>query len=71
MAAEGLENATVEDSGVDDSGNTYQAGTVTDKKDRTFNWRVSVIYLDEVYDIAGLPNTAYFVGIRFTNAPTE
>ncbi|WP_295999686.1 teichoic acid transporter [uncultured Adlercreutzia sp.] len=66
MAAEGLENATVEDSGVDDSGNTYQTGTVTDKKDRTYTWRVSVIELSEVYDISGLPNTAYFVGIRFS-----
>lgn len=66
MAAEGLENATVDDSGVDDSGNTYQAGTVTDKKERTYNWRVSVIDLSEVYAISGLPNTAYFVGIRFS-----
>ena len=66
MAAEGLENATVEDSGVDDSGNTYQAGTVTTKKGRTYKWRVSVIDLSEVYSISGLPNTAFFVGIRFS-----
>lgn len=65
MAAEGLENAEVNDSGVDDSGNTYQAGSVATDYG-TFNWRVSVIELDEVYDISGLPNTAYYVGIRFT-----
>lgn len=65
MQAEGLENATVTDSGVDDSGNTFQAGTV--KADgETYSWRVSVIDLSEMYDIAGLPNTAFFVGIRFS-----
>lgn len=65
MQAEGLENAKVTDSGVDDSGNTYQAGTV--KGDgKKYNWRVSVIELSEMYDISGLPNTAYFVGIRFS-----
>lgn len=66
MEAEGLENAKVTDSGVDDSGNTFQAGTV--KADgNTYNWRVSVIDLSEMYDISGLPNTAYFVGIRFSS----
>ena len=35
-------------------------------KRQTYNWRVSVIELDEVYDISGLPNTAFYVGIRFT-----
>lgn len=65
MQAEGLENAKVTDSGVDDSGNTYQTGTV--KADgETYTWRVSVIDLSEMYDIAGLPNTAFFVGIRFS-----
>ncbi len=65
MAAEGLESAEVTDNGVDDSGNTYQAGTVA-TDNGTYNWRVSVIELSEVYDISGLPNTAYFVGIRFS-----
>lgn len=65
MQAEGLENAKVTDSGVDDSGNTFQAGTI--KADgKTYSWRVSVIDLSEMYDIAGLPNTAFFVGIRFS-----
>ena len=65
MKAEGLENAKVTDSGVDDSGNTFQAGTV--KGDgKKYTWRVSVIDLSEMYDISGLPNTAFFVGIRFS-----
>ena len=66
MQAEGLENANVTDSGVDDSGNTYQAGTVTMEDGTTYNWRVSVIDLSKVYSITGLPNTAYYVGVRFT-----
>lgn len=66
MQAEGLQNATVTDSGVDDSGNTYQTGTVSTEDGATYTWRVSVIDLSKVYDIAGLPNTAYYVGVRFT-----
>ncbi|MEC4272695.1 teichoic acid transporter [Adlercreutzia sp. R25] len=65
MQVEGLENAEVTDSGVDDSGNTYQTGVIS-TDNGTYNWRVSVIELDEVYDISGLPNTAFYVGIRFT-----
>lgn len=65
MQAEGLENTEITDSGVDDSGNTYQAGVVSTDAG-TCNWRVSVIELDEVYDISGLPNTAFYVGIRLT-----
>lgn len=70
MQVEGLENAEVTDSGVDDSGNTYQAGVVS-TDNGTYNWRVSVIELDEVYDISGLPNTAFYVGIRFTAQAQE
>ncbi len=65
MQAEGLENTEITDSGVDDSGNTYQAGVVSTDAG-TCNWRVSVIELNEVYDISGLPNTAFYVGIRLT-----
>lgn len=64
MQAEGLESATITDNGVDDSGNTFQAGTVS-TDNGTYNWRVSAIELSEMYDISGLPNTAFFVGIRF------
>ena len=27
---------------------------------------IHIFELDEVYDISGLPNTAFYVGIRFT-----
>ncbi|KAB1650921.1 teichoic acid transporter [Adlercreutzia muris] len=64
MQAEGLESAEITDNGVDDSGNTFQAGTVATDSG-TYNWRVSAIELSEMYDISGLPNTAFFVGIRF------
>lgn len=66
MVSEGLENANVIDSGVDDSGNTYQTGTVATEDGTTYTWRVSVIDLSKVYSISGLPNTAYYVGIRFS-----
>lgn len=66
MQAEGLANATVTETGVDGSGNTFQAGTVTTEDGSTYNWRVSVIDLSRVYSIMGLPNTAYYVGVRFT-----
>lgn len=46
-------------------GQHLQAGVVS-TDNGTYNWRVSVIELDEVYDISGLPNTAFYVGIRFT-----
>ena len=32
----------------------------------TYSWRVSVVPLSEVYSVAGLPENALFVGIRFT-----
>lgn len=63
--AEGLSDVQATDAGVDDSGNTYQAGTV-DMNGETYSWRVSVIELSEVYDVSGLPEDALFVGIRFT-----
>lgn len=63
--AEGLSDIQATDAGVDDSGNTYQAGTV-DMNGETYNWRVSVIALSEVYEVSGLPQNALFVGIRFT-----
>lgn len=63
--AEGLSDIQATDAGVDDSGNTYQAGIV-EVNGETYNWRVSVIALSEVYEVSGLPQNALFVGIRFT-----
>ena len=65
MAAEGLEGSTLGESGVDDAGNTFQAGTI-DVGGTVYSWRVSAIALSSVYDIAGLPDTAVYVGVRMT-----
>lgn len=62
---EGFDRETVseENQGVDDAGNTYKQGTVQ-YNDTTYTWRVSAVPLEDVYDIAGLPETAVYVGIR-------
>ena len=65
IVSEGLSETTYTDSGTDDAGNTYQAGTI-DIDGTTYTWRVSAIALSEVYDISGLPNTAIYVGVRMT-----
>lgn len=62
MESQGLDSTMVTDSGVDDAGNTYQAGTVDG-----YTWRISVIGLSEVYKVSGLPATAQYVGIRFSS----
>lgn len=63
MVDQGLDATTLGDSGVDSSGNTYQAGTVT-IDDTTYTWQVSACALSSVYDVDGLPDTACYVGIR-------
>ncbi len=65
MAAEGLADAEVSDSGVDDAGNTFRTGNLT--IDGTpVTWRVSVVPLSDVYSVSGFPSDALYVGIRFT-----
>ena len=66
MNQEGIQTASVSDSGTDDSGNTYRAGTI-DINGATYNWRTSAIELDKIYDIKGMPD-AYYVGVRLTHA---
>ncbi len=65
IAAEGLEDSVMGDAGTDDAGNTYQAGTV-EVDGTSYSWRVSAIALSSVYKIAGLPDTAVYVGVRMT-----
>ncbi len=65
LLAEGLENATIIDSGVDDVGNTYRTGTLS-SGGVTYTWRISIIELSRVYEVRGLPDNIYYVGIRFT-----
>lgn len=63
MAAEGLDTTTLGQSGLDDSGNTFQAGTLN-AQGAVYQWQVSAIPLSSKYDIAGLPENATYVGIH-------
>lgn len=66
ITAEDLDASTFGDRGTDESGNTYQAGTI-DVDGSTYSWQVSAIALSSVYDIEGLPDTAVYVGVRMTS----
>ncbi|MBQ9067832.1 MAG: hypothetical protein IJ131_02065 [Eggerthellaceae bacterium] len=63
IAAQGWTDSTFGESGVDQSGNTYQNGTVQ-MDDRVLHWTVSACPLDEVYNVNGLPENSYYVGAR-------
>lgn len=65
ILAENLEVQEETDSGVDESGNTYVAGTLEDDG-VLYQWRISVIALSDVYDIKGMPEDSLYVGIRMT-----
>lgn len=67
LLSQNLDSEEETESGIDDSGNTYLAGSV-EKSGETYQWRVSVIPLAEVYEIKGLPDDALYVGIRMTEA---
>lgn len=65
IAAAGFDANAIADSGVDDAGNTYAQGSIaTDVGECP--WQVSALPLSSVYDIAGLPDNAYYVGVRLT-----
>ena len=57
---------SVTDSGVDDSGNTYEIGTLTTKAGKTYTWKISCIPLAEMYSFSNVPDNACYVGIRLT-----
>ena len=65
MQQQGIDSATTEEAGIDDSGNNYQRGTLQ-ANGNAYTWRISAIALDDVYDITGLPDQAFYVGIRLT-----
>lgn len=67
IAAQGFDTSTATELDVDDAGNTFRSGTL-EAGGATYNWRVSAIGLDAVYDISGLPDTAIYVGVRMTAA---
>ncbi len=37
-----------------------------EEEEEYYTWRISVITLSEMYDISGIPDNSYFVGIRIT-----
>lgn len=63
IAAQGWGDSTFGETGVDQSGNTFQNGTIQ-VNDYNMNWSVSVCPLNEVYNISGLPENSYYVGAR-------
>lgn len=67
IQAQGFDSASATPLEVDEVGNTYRTGTI-DAGGATYNWRVSAIALSEVYDIAGLPDTSIYIGVRITAA---
>ena len=65
MLQQGFNPESITENGVDDSGNTFCAGTLnSDGTDCT--WRISALPLDDIYSISGLPEDAVYVGIRVT-----
>lgn len=70
LAHEGFDSATVTDSGVDDSQNTYTAGIIGSEEgdEVRYTWKISALPLDDMYSIRNLPENACYVGIRVTKA---
>lgn len=56
---------SVTDSGVDDSGNTYQIGSLK-AGDTTCAWKISALPLSDMFSISGMPEDACYIGIRLT-----
>lgn len=65
VAYQGWDVGTVVESGVDTAGNTFQGGTIT-IDNNVYNWRVSAIPLDQMYNVANLPADAFYVGASLT-----
>ncbi len=65
MQKTGFDPESISDSGKDESGNTYNLGTV-DVDKTPYTWKISAIPLDEMYSISNMPEEACYVGIRFT-----
>jgi hypothetical protein len=63
IAQQGLAESSMGEAGVDNAGNTFQAGSVV-IGDVGYNWRISACALSEVYSVDGLPSDAIYVGIR-------
>lgn len=62
---EQLDPNSATDSGVDDSGNSFNQGNI-DAEGMPCTWKISAVTLDEMYDITGMPDNGCYVGIRLT-----
>ncbi len=67
ITAQGFEADSVTDTGTDEAGNTFAEGEIS-VEGTDYVWKVSGIQLSSVYDIAGLPETSCYIGIRLTKA---
>ena len=65
VTKQGFDPASITESGVDDSGNTFSTGTI-ETDGGLCVWKVSALPLDEIYSISGLPEDACYVGVRLT-----
>ena len=62
---EGFDTGSISESGVDESGNTYNMGVVEVGK-KAYTWKVSALPLDDMYSINNMPTDACYVGVRLT-----
>ncbi|MBO4365309.1 MAG: teichoic acid transporter [Eggerthellaceae bacterium] len=65
VEAQGFGESELGEAGIDNSGNTFQEGTI-DIDDYTYHWTVSACDLSDVYSVSGLPENAQYVGVRLT-----
>lgn len=65
METQGLSEDDIEDEGTDASGNVFKSGWIS-VDDVEYKWTISACSLSSVYNIAGLPANAQYVGIRYT-----
>ena len=65
LEKEGFDPTAISESGVDDSGNTYNMGVV-EVDGKAYTWKISALPLSEMYAINNMPEDACYVGIRLT-----
>lgn len=65
LVKEGIDPGSVAESGEDDSGNTYNMGTL-DTEGVHCTWKISALPLSDMYSVSGLPDDACYVGVRLT-----
>lgn len=65
LAKQGFNPESITESGVDDSGNTFNLGSY-DADGTMCSWKISALPLKEMYSVSGLPEDACYVGVRIT-----